>query len=136
MVATLLQVEWYASLPEAVRGLEKNTLAAVDFSLSTLMAGSLGQLTFTVWPFVGLYAMSGGTRILNLLAVVLMIAVQIYLLRRSSMRVWTAVALPLGTLLVVYTYARAAILTYARDGIRWRGTFYSLEKLRGSSRKG
>ena len=133
---TLLQVEWYASLPEAVRGLEKNTLAAVDFSLSTLMAGSLGQLIFTVWPFVALYATSGGTRILNLLAVVLMIAVQIYLLRRSSMRAWTAVALPLGTLLVVYTCARAAILTYARGGIRWRGTFYSLKKLRGSSRKG
>ena len=136
VVDTLLQVEWYASLSEAVRGLEKNTLAAVDFSLSTLVAGSLGQLIFTVWPFVALYATSGGTRILNLLAVVLMIAVQIYLLRRSSLRAWTALALPLGTLLVVYTYARAAILTYARGGIRWRGTFYSLDKLRGSLRKG
>ena len=39
-------------------------------------AGSLGQLIFTVWPFVALYATSGGTHILNLLAVVLMIAVQ------------------------------------------------------------
>ena len=135
VVDTLLQVEWYASLPEAMRGLEKNTLAAVDFSLSTLMVGSLGQLIFTVWPFVALYATSGGPRILNLLAVILMIAVQIYLLRRSSIRAWTAVALPLGTLLVVYTYARAAILTYARGGIRWRGTFYSLEELKGSSGK-
>ena len=131
----LVEVEWYASLGEAVRGLEKNSLAAVDFSLGLLMAGVCGQLLFTVGPCVLVVATSGVTRLFSLLAVALALVAQLYLLRSTPLRAWTALALPLGTVMVAFTHVRAACLTYARGGIRWRGTFYSLDTLKGSSER-
>jgi hypothetical protein len=44
-----------------------------------------------------------------------------------------AILLPAGVLLVIYAYLRAVALTYARGGIRWRGTFYSMRALRAGS---
>ena len=131
----LVEVEWYASVGEAVRGLEKNALAAVDFSLGLLMAGAGGQLLFTVGPWVMAVTMSGATQLFSLLSIALALVAQLYLLRSATLRAWTALALPLGTIMVVFTVVRAAFLTYARGGIRWRGTFYALEKLKGRAGK-
>ena len=126
----MVRVEWYPSVREAMRGLEKNTLAAVDFSLGILVAGATAQIVLTAWPYAAVFVTSGPTRWLNAATVVLLISVQAWLLRSTSLRAWVGFALPLGTLMVVFTYLRAAVLTYVRGGIRWRGTFYSLDKLK------
>lgn len=59
-----------------------------------------------------------------------LVALQVVLLHGDSVRRRVAILLPVGVLLVIYAYVRAVALTYARGGIRWRGTFYSLKELR------
>ena len=45
---------------------------------------------------------------------------------------WSVALYPLATLLFVYVQWRAVFLTYARNGIRWRGTHYTLAELRAN----
>ncbi len=126
----MVAVEWYSSLREAFRGLEKNSLAAVDFKPWKLLVGAPAQLVTMCWPFVALFATSGPLRWLNAAIVVLLLAGQMVLLQGGSLRWWIAFLLPVAIPLLIFAYLRAVLLTYVRGGIRWRGTFYSLEELR------
>ncbi len=121
-----LRVEWYPSLAAAFRGLEKNTLGAVNYSVLLLAAGSLAQIVMVVWPFVAILVTTGVTRWLNVTAVATIMAIQIGMLRETSLRLWTVPLLPLGVLLAQACFARAAVLAL------WRGGIYRLEDLKGA----
>ena len=69
-------------------------------------------------------------RWLNLAIVVVIVTIHASMLRETSLPNWLPLLLPIGVLLVVWTYLRAAALTYWRGGIEWRGTFYPLDRLR------
>ena len=125
-----LHVEWYSSLTEAFRGLEKNTMGAVNYSLLLLVAGGLAQIVMVAWPFVAPLVTDGATRWLNVTAMATIMAVQIGMLRETSLRLWTVPLLPLGVLLAQVCFARAAALALWRGGIYWRGTFYRLDDLK------
>lgn len=84
------------------------------------------------WPFVAVFATGGATRWVNLALVALLIAFQVVSLHGGSLRKWVALLLPVGVLLVIWAYLRAVLLTHACGGIRWRGTFCSLQELRGA----
>ncbi len=132
----MVVVEWYPSLGEAFRGLEKNSLAAVDYTPWIPLAGALAQLLFLCWPFVAVFVTGGATWWTNLTIVVLLLAGQIVLFQGGSLRWWLAFLLPAAMPLVIYAYLRAVFLTYVRGGIRWRGTFYSLDELRATRSQG
>ena len=132
----LVVVERYPSLREAFRGLEKNSLAAVDYSPWILLVGAPAQLLFLCWPFVAVFVTGGATWWINLIIVGLLLAGQLVLLQGGSLRWWLAFLLPVAMPLVIYAYLRAGLLTYVRGGIRWRGTFYSLEELRATRSQG
>lgn len=126
----MVAVEWYADLGEAVRGLEKNSLAGVGYRPWLLIVAAPLQIASMCWPFVAVFVTSGATRWINLAVVALLVALQVVLLHGGSLRKRVAILLPVGVLLVIYAYLRAVLLTYVRGGIRWRGTFYSLRDLR------
>jgi len=126
----MVSVEWYPSLREAFHGLEKNSLAAVDFNPWILLGGAPLQLLTMCWPFVAVFVTNGPLRWINATIVVLLLAGQMVLLQGGSLRWWMAFLLPVSVPLLIFAYLRALFLTYVRGGIRWRGTFYSLEELR------
>ncbi len=126
----MVAVEWYSSLREAFHGLEKNSLAVVDFKPWMLLGGAPAQLLTMCWPFVALFVTSGPLRWLNAAIVVLLLVGQMVLLQGGSLRWWIAFLLPVALPLLIFAYLRAVFLTYVRGGIRWRGTFYSLKELR------
>jgi len=128
----MVAVEWYPSLGEAIRGLEKNSLAAADYRPALLLSAAPAQLVSMCWPFIAIFVTSGPTRWVNLALVVLLLTLQVVLLHGGSLRRRVALLLPAGVLLVIYAYLRAVLLTYTRGGIRWRGTFHSLNELRGA----
>lgn len=132
----MVGVEWYPSLGEAVRGLEKNSLAGVGYRPWTLLAAAPAQLLTMCWPFVAVFVTSGATRWINVALVALLVGFQVALLHGGSVRRRVALLLPAGVILVIYAYLRAVALTYARGGISWRGTFYPLSELRGTSSAG
>ena len=66
----LITVEWYSSIGEVIRGLEKNSFAGVEYNLAAVAAASAAQLVVFVWPIVALALTSGTTWWLNLAIVV------------------------------------------------------------------
>jgi len=127
---SMAKVEWYESLGAAIRGLEKNTMAGVNWSFALLFGGLVAQVLFAAWPFFAAIAANGPARWLNLAIVVVIVIIHAAMLSETSLPVWLPLLLPIGVLLVVWTYLRAAFLTYWRGGVEWRGTFYPLDRLR------
>lgn len=125
-----VRVEWYSTLGEAVRGLEKNSFAGAGYSLPAVLASTVAILTLNVWPFVAAFVTSGVTQALYVAAVTIMLAIYVGSTRGSGTRPWLAPLFPIGSLLLVYILLRSATLAVRNGGIRWRDTFYSLDELR------
>jgi hypothetical protein len=66
-----LAVEWYASLGEAVRRLEKNAFAGCDYRVGTVVGGVAVQLAFGLWPYLALLLTGGVVWGVNLLIVLI-----------------------------------------------------------------
>lgn len=130
----LLSVEWYTSLWEAIRGLEKNTFAGLEYSLFMVGFSVLGILTIMVWPFIALFMTGGWTFALYLGAILLQLATFITANAMMGPRATSlALVYPVSALLFAFTVARASYLTLSQGGITWRGTFYPLSLLKSQS---
>lgn len=128
----LISVEWYRSISEAVRGLEKNAFAGAGYSLMNIAVTTGAMLVFSVWPFVAVFVTDGWTRALNGSLALLIVAIYAASTRASGSRAWYGLAFPLATLLLVYTIWRSALIALANGGIDWRGTHYPLDALRAN----
>lgn len=128
----MISVEWYTSVRELIRGLEKNSFAAVDYSLPAVLGSSFALLLFNVWPLIALFITSGASWLLNALIVLLMALLYADSTRYSGSRPELGVGFPLATLIFVYILWRSTVLTLINRGIRWRGTHYPLEELRAN----
>jgi glycosyltransferase involved in cell wall biosynthesis len=127
-----ITVEWYGSVPELVRGLEKNAFAGVEYNLAAVVAASVGQLMFVIWPFAALLVTGGTTFGLNAACVALMALLYADNAGFHGLPRWHWVAIPITALLFQYIIWRAVILTLLRDGIDWRGTHYPLAQLKAN----
>ena len=65
--------EWYSSLRELIDGLMKNAFAGVDYNIPAVVAGSIAQFSFNVWPFLGIFLTTGITRVINIIIVMVII---------------------------------------------------------------
>lgn len=128
----VLEVEWYPSIREMMRGLEKNTLAPFEYRASLLLLGLIPLGLFYLLPFVGIVAAQGWGRLLY----VAMLAVSLVYFCLHGRNGWRYVGyywlFPLTVPLLLYALARAAILTWWRGGIVWRGTLYPLKWLKAN----
>jgi len=128
----LLLVEWYATLGELVRGLEKNAFAGVDYRLSVLLPGAFCHLAASVWPYFALFLTTGATRAVYAAVVALITLIFVDSVGFHGTKRWYAVAFPCTALLFSYILLRTAFLNLAHGGITWRGTFYPLKELRAN----
>jgi glycosyltransferase involved in cell wall biosynthesis len=126
----LVHVEWYSSVGEIVRGLEKNVFAGVDYNLAVVIAATIGQLLVFIWPILALFTTDGPTRWLNAAIVVLIGWIYADNAGFHGMKRWHWIGFPITTLLFLYTIWRATLKTLLNDGIDWRGTHYSLAELK------
>jgi glycosyltransferase involved in cell wall biosynthesis len=127
-----LSVEWYASLGEVVRGLEKNAFSGCDYRVPLVLGGVLFHLLATVWPYLALFVTQGATRALYGAVVLLLTLLFADCAAFHGSRRWYAVGFPLCTLLFVWILLRTMALNLARGGITWRGTFYRLKELKSN----
>jgi cellulose synthase/poly-beta-1,6-N-acetylglucosamine synthase-like glycosyltransferase len=128
----LVSVEWYHSVRELVDGLMKNAFAGVDYRVWVVVLSTVLQLAFFVWPFAGVFLSDGPTRLLNLVAVALLLILCWVNARLTHLPVWTGLGFPFATLFFLYIVWRAMILTLVQGGIRWRGTLYPLKELKAN----
>jgi len=125
-----LSVEWYSSLGEVVRGLEKNAFSGCDYRLWFALSGVVFHLAGTVWPYLALFLTSGPARMLYGGVVLLLTILFADCATFHGSRRWYAAGFPLATLLFVWIIIRTTTLNLVRGGICWRGTFYSLAELK------
>lgn len=125
-----LSVTWYATVPEFVRGLEKNVLAGLDYRGALALAGLAALLAMETLPWVVLAAGDPAARAVAALAIILRVALMAAILRVAKGPVAAALLEPFAALVFVYACTRSILLAYARGGVFWRGTFYSLAELR------
>ncbi|MCD5323098.1 MULTISPECIES: glycosyltransferase [Pontibacillus] len=127
-----LSVEWYPSLSTAIKGLEKNTFAGLNYSYSLSFIAVSGTFISQVLPFVIFIVGSNDHRSLSAIAIFLMLALMVMTTRKlTHYHSLYALTLPYSALLFIYTIVRALTITIKNGGIEWRGTFYSLKDLRG-----
>ena len=127
-----LAVEWYASLKEVIKGLEKNAFSGADYHIPLVLFGSLFHLLCTVWPFLAILVTDGAVRGLYLATVVLLTVSFVDSARFHHAKAWLVVGYPLATALFVYILLRTMLLNLVQGGIYWRGTFYSLQELKSN----
>ncbi|MBK5273564.1 MAG: glycosyltransferase [Desulfuromonadales bacterium] len=127
-----LAVEWYASLGEVIRGLEKNAFSGADYNIPLVLMGVLVHSLCSIWPFAALFVTGGTVRGIYLAVVILILLVVADSARFHGSRPWYAVGYPLMSILFIYILLRTMLLNLVQGGIRWRGTFYSLKELKGN----
>jgi glycosyltransferase involved in cell wall biosynthesis len=127
-----LQVEWYASLHEVVKGLEKNAFSGTDYNIGLVLAGILFHALFSVWPFFAILLTTGAVRWLyaSITLLILLLVADSARFQRSPS--WYAIGYPLTSALFVYILLRTMLLNLFQGGIYWRGTFYPLKELKGN----
>ena len=127
-----LEVEWYQSFGQMVRGFEKNMFAGVDYSIPLSIAGGITQLATGPLPWVLFVTTTGPARVLFGLQVLLSIAVFWWLSRQAAVRPHVALIYPVVIVLFVYILWRTMIHNLVHGGLQWRGTFYSLRELKAN----
>jgi hypothetical protein len=128
----MVSVEWYGSVGEAVRGLEKNTFAGLNYSVAAVAGACLVSLAVDVWPFAALLLTGGITRWLNALSAGVAVATYAASTRASGTRPVYGFVYPFATLLLLFIVVRSTVLALRNGGIRWRDTLYPLDELRAN----
>lgn len=127
-----LAVEWYASIGEVIRGLEKNAFSGADYSIPLVLVGVSFHILCSVWPFVAIFILSGWIQLIYLATVLLILLTVADSARFHHARPWYAAGYPLTAALFVYILVRTMLLNLIQGGIRWRGTFYPLKELKAN----
>jgi len=125
-----VQVRWYESIPEMVRGLMKNIFAFFSYRIEYVAAALLGNIMLTIVPVWGLFLCHGAGRLFFSAAVLCRFAV--FVCNARGMNVSSASSLwsLLTPYLTVYIVIKAVWTTLRNQGIDWRGTHYPLKELK------
>jgi len=133
----LLSFEWYPSLPEAIKGLEKNSFAGfAGYSYSRGVLLLLSMWCMVLLPFAVSIAYLNILMFLGLafLYFILPAMVAIILKEKIQMKPLLVALIPIGYLFVSIALLNSMISVKREGGIRWRDTFYPLDELRKGRR--
>jgi glycosyltransferase involved in cell wall biosynthesis len=121
---------WYENVGQLIDGLSKNTYASVEYSpVITFISVLIHFFTFAA-PALALLLTSGYAWWLFLGAFALQMIVTLLTTHRIGGTLSYAFLTPLGTFVIIYIMLRSMVLTHKNHGIIWRGTVYSLDKLK------
>lgn len=126
----LISVEWYSSVRELVRGLEKNIFAGTDYRLWLVVSGVIFNLLAGVWPYLALFVTGGATWPVYAATVGVITFILADGARFHGASPWYALGFPITAGLFAFIICRSVFLNLFRGGIIWRDTFYSLSELR------
>jgi glycosyltransferase involved in cell wall biosynthesis len=126
----LISVPWYRSIGEMTQGLEKNSFAGIDYSISKWIVANISVLAMFVLPFLLLLLTHGWSFWSTLAICALILFMGAFNAVKSGFRLEHGLFFPIGCLLFLFVFNRAVILTFWRKGIVWRDCFYGLEELK------
>ncbi|WP_404403650.1 glycosyltransferase [Jeotgalibacillus malaysiensis] len=131
---SMLKVEWYPNIIEALKGLEKNAFAGLHYSYLFTFAAMSGVFISQVLPFLAIFSPDPNTAAMAWVCIGAIMAVYIPITRRlTSYSSFHALLFPVSAILFIIAVLRAALLTMVRGGVKWRGTIYPLKELKKKS---
>ncbi len=131
----LLKLRWVFGTMGMVRNLTKNFFAILHFNASFAALAVSAIVVVNLGPFVGVWLSSGWARVGFVASLVTLLLIYFGMSRRSDIPAIYVLLHPIGTLLFSYAVVRSAVVTLARGGIVWRGTWYPLAELKEFSRQ-
>lgn len=126
----LLRLRWVVGTFGMVRSLTKNFFAILRFNVLFAIAAICGVLLINAGPFVGVCLAHGWARMGYLTALLAIAAMYYGMASMSDISLLYFLLHPVGTVLFAFAMLRSMIVSLAKHGIEWRGTFYSLPELK------
>ena len=127
----LATVHWASGAKGLVGVMTKNIFAALRFRVWVVAGACVWLTIFAVGPGVGLFF--AGLRVPAVITLACVGWAYRMYGRSSGIPAWYAVGFPVGALVFIFALLRSMVVTLWQGGVRWRGTFYSLEELRRES---
>jgi len=125
-----IAVHWQVGLGGMIRGIEKNSFAALDFRLSLVAVATLFILFLTVGPMLGLCFGPLWARVVCGFGIAAPMAL-LALVDPSRRNRWAyALGLPISGPILIYALLRSTTLTLWRKGVMWRAHLYPLRELK------
>jgi glycosyltransferase involved in cell wall biosynthesis len=126
----LISVRWAKGAMGVVRNLTKNFFAIMSFQWPRALASCFALGFLNLMPFVGVWLAHGWARLPYAVALLSMFLIYAGMSWTSAVPAYYFLLHPVSTTVFVYIMLRSMVLTLARGGVMWRGTFYPLEELR------
>lgn len=126
----LVAVEWYPTWKEMIVGLEKNSFAALRYSIPRLLFLLLGMYGVYLFPYVGVFLSHGVPPLLFASSLVISHLVFAMVCKRMGHSILASLLLPVAVIVVGFAFLRSAFLITMRGRIVWRETSYPLKLLR------
>ena len=129
-----LGVEWYPSMSDLIRGLEKNLFAGAQYQYWRALLGIIGILFVAVAPWLSIFS---GNWLLSLTAVGAFSGYWLAWIsgdKAQGVGWLERLISPLLLFVIAWALARSTFITWLQGGIQWRETFYSIADLRRGQR--
>ena len=130
----LFSIQWYPNWKAMVLGLEKNSFAASKYSIFRLFIFLTSLFGIFLFPYIGVFIEGGPIQFLFGLSIIIGHITLLGIALRMKHSPWTTLLLPIGVIMIGFTFVRAAILTKMRGYVRWRDTTYSLDELQKATK--
>jgi hypothetical protein len=125
-------VEWYSTLGEMIRGLEKNSAAPLEYDVLKILASCLMLFLANIWPFIAVLITRGWPQLLFAITIVLLYFGNVQTAINVRQPLWRALLFPVAISIFAYIQVRGLVLLLLRGGIQWRDTFYPLADLKAN----
>lgn len=127
-----ITVEWYASIGEMIRGLEKNSAAPLEYNVGVILGSCLMLFVTNIWPFIAVLITRGWPQWVFAATALLLLYGNTLTAVNVRQPLWKALLFPLAVSLFTYIQLRGLFLLLVRGGIQWRDTFYPLAELKAN----
>ncbi len=125
-----LRVPWYSSLPEMIKGLEKNIFAYMNYNISIMIFFTVFTFILFYLPLFNLFFASGIELVLCVINTMLIIMIFILIAKRFGYPLCYSFLYPITLAVDYYMSWRSLYYILKNQGVSWRDTFYSLENIK------
>jgi hypothetical protein len=129
----MVRVRWAVGAQGVVRNLTKNFFAYLHYNIALAVLAVFGLLWLHLGPWIGSLFATGWARAGYAVSFLCLAMVYVGMSRRTRISVGYVLLHPVASVLMVFTLVCSTVLTLARRGVLWRGTFYPLDQLKRNS---
>jgi hypothetical protein len=125
-----VHVRWHEGVGGLIRGVEKNSFAALRYRVGETIASVAFQFLGTMAPAFGWLFPGAWPKVCAAAGALGLFILYRAVARNLRIAWWDFLLAPVGAAFFSYAILRSMALTLARRGVVWRGTRYDLETLR------